>query len=45
LRVSVEANGIGIERNGFYIPTALLARRDAIAGDESGGAEGSRDGG
>jgi hypothetical protein len=31
LRVSMRANGVA---DGVYVPTALLARREAIVGDE-----------
>jgi hypothetical protein len=36
LRVSTRANGIRSAPGSLYIPTALLARREAIAADESG---------
>jgi hypothetical protein len=36
LRVSNWANGIGIALERLDLPTALLARRDAIAEDGSG---------
>lgn len=36
LHVSWAANGIAIASGSLYVPTALLARRDAIAVDESG---------
>jgi hypothetical protein len=32
----MEANGIEKASSSCYIPTALLARREAIAADESG---------
>lgn len=34
LRVSMRVNGIGYALEGVYILAALLARREAIAGDE-----------
>lgn len=36
LPVSMAANGVAIASGSLYVPTALLARRDAIAVDESG---------
>jgi hypothetical protein len=34
LRVSKRVNGIAYALGGVYVPAALLARREAIAGDE-----------
>ena len=36
MRVSMGVNGIAKPSASLYVPTALLARREAIAGDESG---------